>query len=340
MATENPTAAAQMANKKPSTEPALRREALHLASDLAPVHEKLTNVARAVNDRLDLEWSMGVWRGLWKDNPEVAERVRKKLGTAQREYPRIISVTGDCRGIVFSDIHAPFHDRDAIALACKVAKWWKPDVAIFNGDDLDFYMSSRYDKNPARTFRVQDEVDTWHIECVAPLVAALPSKCRKLKVPGNHEDRLRNKLWQNPDLFGIRSLELPELLELQHYGIEYATQRIQFGDELEVSHGTRVSKWSGMSAKAEQEKRRFAIKTITGHVHRAGRFQTRVGTKYTVGQETPCLCTLDPEYMTDPDWVQGVTLFTVRGGVARIQTIQFELDYTCEVGKEFFELSL
>lgn len=317
---------------------ALRDEALAKAVEFAPQHDRLTNVARAVNDALDLEWTQGKWRGIWKDYPELAERVRKKLGTAVREYPRTITIQGDCRGIVFSDIHAPFHDRNAIALACKVARWWKPDVAIFNGDDLDFYMSSRYDKNPARTFRVQDEVDIWHIECVAPIVAALPTKCRKVKLPGNHEERLRHKLWANPDLFGIRSLELPELLELNQRNIEYATQRVQFGYELEVSHGTRVSKWSGMSAKAEQEKRRFAIKTITGHVHRAGRFQTLVGTKHTVGVEAPCLCDLSPEYMTDPDWVQGVTLFTVRDGVARIQTVQFELDYTCEVGKEFFGL--
>lgn len=336
-AAQQPDAATQDSNAA-NTDTTLRDDALYKAIQLAPLHEKLTSVARAVNASLDIDWTEAKWRGLWKDNPEVAERVRKKLGTAQREYPRQITIQGDVRGIVFSDIHAPFHDRQAIALACKVARWWKPDVAIFNGDDLDFYMSSRYDKNPARTFRVQDEVDTWHIECVAPIVAALPSKCRKVKVPGNHEDRLRHKLWSNPDLFGIRSLELPELLELKRYGIEYAAQRILFGYELEVSHGTRVSKWSGMSAKAEQEKRRFAIKTITGHVHRAGRFQTRVGNGFSFGLEAPCLCSLEPEYMVDPDWVQGVTLFTIRSGVARAQTVQFEPDYTCEVGKEFFSL--
>lgn len=335
-AAEHPNAATDDSNA--ANNDTLRDKALAMAAEIAPNYDRLTNVARAINDALDVDWTLGKWRGFWKDFPSIAERVRKRLGTAAREYPRQITINGDCRGIVFSDIHAPFHDANAIALACKVAKWWKPDVAIFNGDDLDFYMSSRYDKNPSRTFRVQDEIDTWHIDCVAPLIAALPSKCRKLKVPGNHEDRLRHKLWQNPDLFGIRSLELPDLLELQRFNIEYATQRIQFGYELEVSHGTRVSKWSGMSAKAEQEKRRYAIKTITGHVHRAGRFQTRVMDSHSVGVEAPCLCTLDPEYMIDPDWMQGVTLFTVRDGVARIQTVQFELDYTCEVGKEYFEL--
>jgi len=314
-----------------------RSEALAKGIELAPLFSSLAQVARAVNDAMGLDWTAGAWRGLWVRNPEVAERVRKKLGTASREVPRTITVSGDVRGIVFSDIHAPFHDKNAIALAAKVAKWWQPQVAIYNGDDLDFYQLSRFDKNPARTWRTQDEIDIWHIECVAPINAAL-GKCRKIKVPGNHEDRLRRKLWANPDLFGLRSLELPELLQLTQYGIEYAELRVRLGNVLEVSHGTRVAKWAGYTARSEQELRRYSIDTITGHVHRAGKFVTRVGDGYTVGQENPCLCSLSPEYMTDPDWVQGITLFTIRNGVARIQVVQFEPDYTCEIGKEFFSL--
>jgi Calcineurin-like phosphoesterase len=336
---EDSTAAPHIeADTEPEAAEVDRSEALAKGIELAPLFSSLAQVARAVNDALNLDWSAGAWRGLWVRNPEVAERVRKKLGTASAEQPRTITIQGDVRGVVFSDIHAPFHDRNAIALAAKVTRWWKPDVAIWNGDNADFYGASRYDKNPARSFRIQDEVDIWHIECMAPLVAAVPAKAEKILLPGNHEYRLEIKLWQNPDLFGIRSLALPELFDLKRFGIRYASQRVRFGNELEVTHGDRVSKWAGMSAKAEQEKRRFAIKTITGHVHRAGKFVTRVGDGYTVGQENPCLCSLSPEYMTDPDWVQGITLFTIRNGVARIQVVQFEPDYTCEIGKEFFSL--
>lgn len=314
-----------------------RTEALAKGVELAPLFSSLAQVARAVNDALGLAWSAGAWRGLWVRNPEVAERVRKRLGTASREVPRTITVTGDVRGIVFSDIHAPFHDKNAIALAAKVAKWWQPQVAIYNGDDLDFYQLSRFDKNPARTWRTQDEIDIWHIECVAPINAAL-GKCRKIKVPGNHEDRLRRKLWANPDLFGLRSLELPELLQLTQYGIEYAELRVRLGNVLEVSHGTRVAKWAGYTARSEQELRRYSIDTITGHVHRAGRFATRVGDRYSAGYEAPCLASLDPEYMVDPDWAQGVTLFQIVGNKAHVQTVLFTLDYTAMVGRQIFGL--
>jgi hypothetical protein len=36
---------------------------------------------------------------------------------------------------------------------------------------------------------------------------------------------------------------------------------------------------------------------------------------------------LDPEYMTDPDWVQGVTLFVVRDGAVQIEPVIFTPDY-------------
>jgi len=307
------------------------------ALELAPRFDSLANVARAVNDALDIDMTSGAWRGLFVRNPEQRERIRKRLGTAAHEYQRTINVAGNVSGIVFSDIHAPFHDRNAIALAAKVAAWWRPDIAIYNGDDVDFYQLSRFDKNPNRTARTQDEIDTWHIECVAPLNAAL-GKARKIKVPGNHEDRLRRKLWANPDLFGIAALELPELMQLRRYGIEYAELRVRFGNVLEVTHGTRVSKWAGYTARLEQEQRRYSISTITGHVHRAGRFQTRIGNGYSVGQECPCMASLDPEYMTDPDWVQGVTLFVVRDGAVQIEPVIFTPDYRAMVGKQHFSL--
>lgn len=316
---------------------AVRDEALAKAIELAPRFSSLAQLARAVNDALDVDISGGTWRGWWKAYPETAERIRKRLGTASREYQRTIVVNGDVRGIVFSDIHAPYHDRNAIALAARIAKWWQPEVAIYNGDDTDFYQLSRFDKNPARTWRTQEEIDIWHIECVAPLNAAL-GKCRKIKLPGNHEDRLRRKLWANPDLFGIRSLELPDLMQLSNYGMEYAELRVKFGNVLEVSHGTRVAKWAGYTARAEQELRRFAIDTITGHVHRAGRFTTRVGNRHSTGYEAPCMCGLEPEYMTDPDWAQGVTLFQIAGNQAHVQQVLFTLDYTAMVGRQVFGL--
>lgn len=311
-------------------------DALERAVALAPQCESLAATGKAVNHALDMDWSDAKWRGIWKHHPREAEQVRKSVGTQQKRQRNAIKIDGNVRGLVVSDIHAPFHDYNAIRLVAQVAKWHQPDVLIYNGDSLDFYHSSRFDTNPERMFNLQTEIDAWHTDVVAVLSSAVGKQCRQIKTLGNHEDRLRRKLWSNPDLYGIRALQMDSLLELERYGIELVTTAVFFGNHLEVSHGTLARKWSGYSAKAEAEKRRYRISTITGHVHRAGRFETNVRQHRVIAQENPCLCSLDPEYMTDPDWVNGFTLFDVRNGNVRIDVVEIHSDYTCCVGKKWF----
>jgi hypothetical protein len=50
------------------------------------------------------------------------------------------------------------------------------------------------------------------------------------------------------------------------------------------------------------------------------------------------MCTLDPEYMVDPDWVQGVTLFVVRDGAVQIEPVLFTPDYQAMIGKQYFSV--
>lgn len=308
------------------------------ALEVAPHVDSLASVGRATNEKLDVDWTDARWRGLFKYYPREREQVAKALGKQIRTEEKAVTIPGDVRGMVVSDIHAPYHDYNAIRLASIVARWWKPDVFVYNGDDVDFYGLSSFDKNPARLFSIQDEIDAWHTDAVAPLHNALPAKCRRIKTLGNHEDRLIRVLWRNPGLYGIRSLEWRNLLELDKYGIELATRSVYFGNALEVSHGERVSKWAGYSARMESEKRRYRISTITGHVHRQGRWATNVLSRSIVAQEAGCLCGLEPEYMAAPDWTQGFVLFEVRNGHVRIDAVEIYPDYTCTVGGKWFGL--
>jgi len=40
-------------------------------------------------------------------------------------------------------------------------------------------------------------------------------------------------------------------------------------------------------------------------------------------QESFCLCKLDPEYMRNPNWQQGIVLVEVINGIATIEAIPF-----------------
>lgn len=292
---------------------------------------------RAVNEALDLDWTDAAWRGHMNRNPDLRARLDTLLGTV-RFVPRMddrteVVLRGDVRGSVTSDEHVPFHDPKAIALACDILKWWKPDVHLFNGDQNDWYGLSIFDKNPARQFAMQEEADRTKDELYAPVRRAIP-KAELWKIDGNHCDRRIKWLWRHPELMGLRALQPENLFEFAKFGINYASLRVRFGNVLEVSHGTKVNKWAGMAAKAELEERRYGISTITGHVHRGGRSETRTLTGYVTGHENPCLCTLQPEYKVDPDWVQGLTLFEIKGGRLWVETVLFRDDYSaCAAGK-------
>ena len=132
---------------------------------------------------------------------------------------------------------------------------------------------------------------------------------------GNHEDRLRKYLWRHPELFGLEALRIENLLDLKSFGIEWnekeAVYGIEVDEKLVIRHGNIARKWSGWSGKAELEKEKFAISVLTGHVHRGGLVTVRTRNGLVHAQEGYCLCELEPEYMNNPDWHQGIVMVTV-----------------------------
>lgn len=318
--------------------------AFAMAEELASKqrYESRATLFRAVNEALGLDWTDAAWRGHMNRNVDVREKINSLIvPQAAEPIYRIdgrkeIRLTGDMRGSVSSDEHVPFHDPRAIALMCDILHWWKPDVHIYNGDQTDWYQLSDFDKNPERETGIQQDADQAKEELYAPVRRAT-RKTQFYKVDGNHCFRLWRYLWARRELRGLRALQPENLFEFDKFGITHAGLRVRIDNVLEISHGTRVNKWAGMSAKAELEERRYGISTITGHVHRAGRSETRtIDGGYVMGHENPCLCQLQPEYKADPDWVQGISLFEIKGGRLWVETVLFNSDYSaCAAGKWF-----
>jgi hypothetical protein len=311
--------------------------AMQMAETLASGgrYEKRAIVCRAVNEALNLEWSDGMWRGIMARYPDWRAKLDTLLGAVRvvrraDDHSEVV-LQGDVRGSVSSDEHTPFHDPRAIGLTCDILRWWKPDVHIYNGDQTDWYILSKFDTNPARQFTVQQEADQTKDELFAPVRRAIP-KADIWKVDGNHCNRRIKWLWQHPELMGLRALQPENLFDFAKFRINYASLRVRFDDVLEVSHGTKVNKW----AKAELEERRYGISTITGHVHRGGRSETRTLNGYVVGHENPCLCTLQPEYKVDPDWIHGITLFEIKRRRLWVETVLFNADYTACAASRWF----
>jgi hypothetical protein len=212
-----------------------------------------------------------------------------------------------------TDQHCPFHDPRAVAVALQIVRDFQPDLLVSGSDGVDFYAVSKFDKNPER-FKVtlQDEIDCW-IQVQRCWRDAAPS-ARRVFIPGNHEDRMRRFVWDHPGVYGLRAMELKNLLELEALGIEYRPEaEIVVGGRLVIKHGSFIRGHSAATAKAELEGEKHSLNVLTGHSHRGGSHFVRTRGGIVQAVEGFCLCRLDPEYILRPNWQQGIVLATVSG---------------------------
>ena len=232
-----------------------------------------------------------------------------------------------------TDVHVPYEDKNAVALAMKIGEDYQPDVRIAGSDGLDFYKLSRFSKDPLRGkgVTVQDEIYRWQMIEQAWNDACPTATARYLL--GNHEIRLRKYIWeQAPELASLDGLSFENILGLdaldivyEDFSVETNNQEIMVGC-LAIKHGTAARKHSGWSVKAELENEFFSVNVLIGHSHRAGQFFVTTRRGLVQGVEGFCLCDLHPSYVVggNPNWQQGITLANVNEHTVDFELIPFE----------------
>lgn len=100
---------------------------------------------------------------------------------------------GMLTAVLYGDTHIPFHDQRSLDVVAQVIRIARPNVIAHQGDLLDCYHLSRFDKNPKRIHRLQDEIDAARQHLAA--FRLLAPEARFIYLSGNHEDRLRRTLW-------------------------------------------------------------------------------------------------------------------------------------------------
>lgn len=202
--------------------------------------------------------------------------------------------------IVLSDIHFPYEDKECLNAVYKFLKQNEVNTIILNGDILDMYDVSSFDKDPNRINSLQKELNLAYK--FFKKLRELSPKSEIVYIKGNHEDRLERYLKKHPELFSLDALKLPNLLRLSDFNIGYEPKAYKLGS-LKIYHGSIVRKFSGYSAKAELE--RNDCSGISGHVHRLGVHYKKTPSRYLAWYEGGCLCDIEPEYVDNPDWQQG-----------------------------------
>lgn len=224
----------------------------------------------------------------------IAEGVEKlKRHQKVREQPIHIS---DCKALVISDLHIPYHELSAVTLALETGKRENVDTIILNGDIVDCYMVSRWTKESGR-MSLKQELDV--TKGFLELVRREFPDARIVYKFGNHERRLRDYILHNADkLAELDVLDLESLLELDNLGIEHIKmERICLG-HLNVIHGDELP--HGFAAPVNPARGVFLRSkksTLVGHHHQTSHHSEgdieggRTGC-WSIG----CLCDLSPDY--------------------------------------------
>ena len=243
----------------------------------------------------------------------------------ERTVNRFHVIGGSLRkiAVVINDLHVPFHDKTVTSQVITFIRDCSPDVVILNGDILDAYSLSRFVKSSNRRLSLADEVAQSRI-ILNEIRDAVPNAEIHF-TEGNHETRLRRYLDSNaPALASLPCLEWKSLLGLDELDIKWhGTEGFKLNRSFLVLHGDRVSKHSGATARMEFE--RHLVSGISGHTHRAGRYDVVGHSRNFHWTENGCLCMMNPEYISGkPNWQQAISIVEFNRDRAHTRLVPIE----------------
>jgi len=228
------------------------------------------------------------------------------------------------RVVVLNDLHIPFHDPAAVSLTEQLLALLTPDIIVLNGDIIDFFAISRYSKDPRRKLMLGEELqqtrrflERWD---------KLFSPALWLFLEGNHEERMRQYLWQKaPELSSLEELHLAFLLGIHgksHWKyLETANEPSPIGMDIEpvvrfpellIMHGGRIRVGGNTINIARSIFYRMLRNIVVGHWHRADSYIQLDYYGMARGcWVVPCLAYQRPHWDSGRIWGQGILVIEV-----------------------------
>jgi len=244
---------------------------------------------------------------------------------------------------ILSDIHIPYHDLDAIHVALEEFKRVEIDTLVLNGDIIDCYQLSRWEKDPnKRNHAYEMELLTIFLD---DLIKMFPKVELVFKL-GNHSERYEKFIYaKSPEFIGMHVMSWKHLLNLRFEdcvsckgtgelkGVECPNcekgkvannvsrgvhlvkgKRIIKAGKLNIAHG---HEWNGVSSPVNPA-RGYALKAktniIAGHLHQSSEhIESDMNGKISGAWSVGCLCDMHPEYAPLNKWNHGFAWVEVDG---------------------------
>jgi predicted phosphodiesterase len=222
----------------------------------------------------------------------------------KNDYSKVI--LNEKRIGILSDIHFPYADMTSLNAAVSYLIDFEPDCIILNGDTLDMYHASNFEKDP-RQRSIKYELDVCR-NFLIQLKELFP-KAKIVYKAGNHCERYEKKILERlPEFVDLEWTTLEYALGLHQIGIQIVkNKRIIKAGDLNICHGHEFSK--GFIAPVNVARGfylRAKANVIAGHHHRISEHMEQdINGKQIGTWSTGCLCELNPKYMPINNWQHG-----------------------------------
>lgn len=229
-----------------------------------------------------------------------------------------------CNGkwLILSDIHIPYHDDEALELALSYGESVGIEHVLLNGDICDFYGVSRWVTDPEERDLAGELTMTRQF--LGHLRGRFPGARIVYKV-GNHEERWENYMrLKAPELIGVQTFELSELLDFSRFGVELVAgkQKIKAGKHLTIIHGHEIFGGSSVNP-ARGLYNQVGVCAMMGHRHQSSSHaQKNADDKFTACWSIGCLCDMSPEYAIINKWNHGFAILDLDGSDFNVNNLR------------------
>jgi len=207
---------------------------------------------------------------------------------------------------VLSDIHVPYHSISALECALDKIYEEKPDAILLNGDTVDFYGLSRFQKDP-RKRSVAHELQALNefLDILKQFEAKIIYKL------GNHDERYEHYLQHKaPELLGIQEFEFKNLLKAGERKMDVVGEkRIIKANKLNIIHGHEYPSVFSPVNIARGLYMKGKVSAMQGHNHQTSEHtETDMNGEIVTTWSLGCLCELNPAYMPLNRWGHGMAM--------------------------------
>jgi predicted phosphodiesterase len=224
--------------------------------------------------------------------------------------PTYVFPTQCNRILIISDIHCPYQDNEALEAALNYGVEKNANTVLINGDLIDFYGISRFEKDP-RKRGIKYELD-----CTKQILKYIRYKFPLATIVyymGNHDHRwTKYMINKAPELLDIEEFSLYHILGLAELQIHLLdNNRGTKAGKLNIRHGHEFQGTGGVfPARSYYLKAKDNI--LVSHVHKNSFYPSPdINKKIHGGWSIGSLCDLDPDYNPNNEYAHGFAFLEV-----------------------------